>query len=935
VRLGSRSGSKVADVFISYSRRDGAFVRGLVEALEARGKGVWVDTDGIRDAEVFPAALRSAVESSDGFVFVISPDSVASAFCEQEVDHALELNKRIVPLLLEPVNDDRVPEGVRVRNWIPVGPGDFDEGVARLVQALDTDLEWTKEHTSWLLKALEWEARGRERSFLLRGAELADAERWLAGAAGKDPEPTQLHTEYVIASRMAATRRQRAVVATSVTVAVVALALLVFALISRQSAVSANATSKSRALAAESQTQETVDPELAILLAMRAVETKATPEALFALRGALDASPLRARLPAGGPQPCTPPIGAPGLAYDPVGSRFVEGLCDGTIRIFDGATHRLIGRARVSGGTGALAYDRSGSLLAVGTSHGVALLDGRSLATRRVLPAAGAVNAVAFSPDGSRVAATTQDAAQNSALVSWAARGGQARTIANGAYNPVFGDTALRHVVFTSDGRTLIVGGAPGVRVYDARTGRLERTLAGTQVADDIALSPDGRTLAVSILPYNEVQLSITPLPVASTTSNPDTVMLFTVSGWHPVKTVLSVVGVEQPVIAFSPDGVNLAIGGADGKAGLWSIRNQNQVAVFPGAKQAVIAIAFSPRAGDLVTGAADGTGAVWHAGGFEVGSFQPSETITYAGWGPGGLVYTDATGAGFVSWPGLRSLPPLRMLTPGAPPGSEGGQLSRNGTLAWWATPKGVEIWNTRQRRRLRNLPVGQGAPAIALSDDSTRAGYFSPGQPMRIIEIASGRSVTLTGPQPACPGGWRWAVFSPDGHYISATTLCGTVINWNASTGRRISQFTTGVAVSLTDFSSDDMHVAVGGQDGTTTIWNVRTGRLAHVLPGPTESVGVVEYTPDGKLLVVSSFDGNARIWNPASGTLLRILPHSGAVFISPDGRDVATTDLYGVARVWQTCPACGDASALLSIARTRVTRQLTRLESATFGA
>jgi WD40 repeat protein len=159
--------------------------------------------------------------------------------------------------------------------------------------------------------------------------------------------------------------------------------------------------------------------------------------------------------------------------------------------------------------------------------------------------------------------------------------------------------------------------------------------------------------------------------------------------------------------------------------------------------------------------------------------------------------------------------------------------------------------------------------------------------------------------------------------------------VINWNASTGRRISQFTTGVAVSLTDFSSDDMHVAVGGQDGTTTIWNVRTGRLAHVLPGPTESVGVVEYTPDGKLLVVSSFDGNARIWNPASGTLLRILPHSGAVFISPDGRDVATTDLYGVARVWQTCPACGDASALLSIARTRVTRQLTRLESATFGA
>ena len=153
----------MADVFISYSRRDREFVRRLVAALEARDKDVWVDTEGIRDAEVFPAALRSAVESSDGFVFVISPESVSSNFCEQEVDHAIELNKRIVPLLLEKVPDDRVPAGVRVRNWIPIGDGDFEDGIERLVQALDTDLEWTKEHTSWLLKALEWEARGRER----------------------------------------------------------------------------------------------------------------------------------------------------------------------------------------------------------------------------------------------------------------------------------------------------------------------------------------------------------------------------------------------------------------------------------------------------------------------------------------------------------------------------------------------------------------------------------------------------------------------------------------------------------------------------------------------------------------------------------------------------------------------------------------------------
>ena len=69
----------MADVFVSYSRRDGAFVSQLHEALRARGKQVWVDVEGIRDAEVFPAAIRSAIESSDAFAFVISPDSVESA----------------------------------------------------------------------------------------------------------------------------------------------------------------------------------------------------------------------------------------------------------------------------------------------------------------------------------------------------------------------------------------------------------------------------------------------------------------------------------------------------------------------------------------------------------------------------------------------------------------------------------------------------------------------------------------------------------------------------------------------------------------------------------------------------------------------------------------------------------------------------------------
>ena len=127
----------MADVFISYSRADAEYVQRLQAELQSRGKDVWVDVEGIRDAELFPSALRRAIEGSDAFVFVITPESVHSAFCEQEVAHASGLNKRIVPLALRQVPDDEIPDEIRFRNWIPA---EADTSVERLLAALDTDL---------------------------------------------------------------------------------------------------------------------------------------------------------------------------------------------------------------------------------------------------------------------------------------------------------------------------------------------------------------------------------------------------------------------------------------------------------------------------------------------------------------------------------------------------------------------------------------------------------------------------------------------------------------------------------------------------------------------------------------------------------------------------------------------------------------------------
>jgi hypothetical protein len=67
-----------------------------------------------------------------------------------------------------------------------------------------------------------------------------------------------------------------------------------------------------------------------------------------------------------------------------------------------------------------------------------------------------------------------------------------------------------------------------------------------------------------------------------------------------------------------------------------------------------------------------------------------------------------------------------------------------------------------------------------------------------------------------------------------------------------------------------------------------------------------------------------------------LLRILHHPGPVFgvVFTPNRSAVVTDDAKVMRVWDACTACGDQRALLDIARTRVTRRLTRQERVTFG-
>jgi hypothetical protein len=229
----------MSDVFLSYSRRDQEFVRRLEGALVARGRDVWVDWEDIPPSAKWLDEVRAAIEAADAFVFVVSPDSAASPICCQELEHAGASGKRILPVLYRPVEQDALPELVASHNWLDLtDAAAFEPTLDRLVAALDTDLDWVREHTRLLTRATEWERAGRDPAFTLRGRDLDAAERRLARAAElTSPRPTPLLVEYVIASRRAATRGQRTRVAALAGGLAVSLVLAAFAFLQLNEAV--------------------------------------------------------------------------------------------------------------------------------------------------------------------------------------------------------------------------------------------------------------------------------------------------------------------------------------------------------------------------------------------------------------------------------------------------------------------------------------------------------------------------------------------------------------------------------------------------------------------------------------------------------------------------------------------------------------------------
>ena len=63
-------------LFLSYANEDRSIALRVAAALEAEDHHVFIDQHDLRQGDVYNRRIREEIDDSDGFVFLISPDSV-------------------------------------------------------------------------------------------------------------------------------------------------------------------------------------------------------------------------------------------------------------------------------------------------------------------------------------------------------------------------------------------------------------------------------------------------------------------------------------------------------------------------------------------------------------------------------------------------------------------------------------------------------------------------------------------------------------------------------------------------------------------------------------------------------------------------------------------------------------------------------------------
>jgi WD40 repeat protein len=764
---------------------------------------------------------------------------------------------------------------------------------------------------------VRWRANANDSSLLYRGVQLAAtrqaARLWEADPA-RYPALTAGEAEFLRASGAAMTRARRRHRALAALVALVVIAALAGAGIAvkkaRTTADQQRTTDVAQRLAGQSMALETTDPVRASLLAAAAWRLAPTAQTRYGLLQSL-AQPVRGVL--------TAQSGVvTALAYSPDGTKMAAGYQDGTIRLWDLASHRLISTATWGGAPLALAFTSGGRVLQVADDAAVGTWKLTNEAKITALPLADVSGgtAVAFSPDGTSLA--TGDANGNIRLWNTATR--QETGV------PMSSDTQpVDAVAFSPDGTLVAAASSDGnVQLWSAATQQEAGSalVAGTAEVNALAFSPDGKTLA--------------------TGGRDGAARLWDVSTGSQIGATMAT-GYVVGALTFGTGGTTLATTEGDGTTELWNVATQTQTGApltAPGSA-GVSSLAFSPNADALATGDSNGTIQLWSPAAFHLASAPlaiGTVGLPAAGHAPAvlsarGGIMADSDGHGTVQVWDVTTQRPVGVPLPGYRTVTGLALSPDGGTLA--VAGDGVQLWRTATGQRIGTALPASGASggyvAVAFSPDGLTLATIGVDGMARLWNVTTQQEIgaPLTVGAPGTSTGT--VAFTPDGKMLVTVGAGGRTQLWSVATHEPLGKpMAAGATATVLAFSADGTTLATGGGDGTIRLWDTATQQeIGAPMTADTQPVYAAAFSPDGTTLATASGDGTIRLRDTATQQEIGApmtadtQPVYAAAF-SPDGATLATASGDGTIRTWDVALPAKLAQAACAIADVSLTRE-----------
>ena len=248
--------------------------------------------------------------------------------------------------------------------------------------------------------------------------------------------------------------------------------------------------------------------------------------------------------------------------------------------------------------------------------------------------------------------------------------------------------------------------------------------------------------------------------------------------------------------------------------------------------------------------------------------------------------------------------------------------------------------LWDTTTGQRIAEFEI---PPYVQFTDQTPVAAFSPSGEQLALctrsgpvlLESRTGLPIRSFHAEESVA---RSIDFSPDGFWL-VTTEGQTLRRWRVADGQLTATWKAESELYDAKISPDGRWVAAWGADRIIRVWNAETGqrtveRRVRTFDGPPL---VFRFGPAGRVLLVAAYDaGPAELLDPGSGDLLASLPDPESErrtqHFSPDGRWIAVGNLGGPMRLFPGTLA-GGAEDLLTLARQRVTRELTTEERADY--